>query len=282
MIIKYEDNSKDVMLLQKRLGVTITGTFAAETARAVVSFQTKNGLYPDGIVGPKTITKLFPSGFPVFPNNADLIIPNSSVNLNPLSLNINVDILKETIATYKRLNVTPTNLNVAHLLGQIALESKEFTKFRENMNYSAKRLRAIFPNIIKTDAQAKSLSRQPIKIANTVYANRLGNGNYASGDGWRFRGAGGIMVTGRWNMDEMADDLNERIIFDNPDILATKYRILAGGWFFSQNNIWAMCKSVSPTTIGLITNKINTAMLEVEKRGLYTNTFYTQLCVGDM
>lgn len=91
-----------------------------------------------------------------------------------------------------------TPLRQAHFLAQIAHESAGFTRFEENLAYSAERLLQVFPKYF-TAAQAKRYAHKPQAIANRVYANRLGNGDEASGDGWRFRGRGAIHLTGRAN-----------------------------------------------------------------------------------
>lgn len=91
-----------------------------------------------------------------------------------------------------------TPLRQAHFLAQIAHESAGFTRFEESLAYSADRLRVVFPRYF-TPAQAKRYAYKPSAIASRVYANRLGNGDEASGDGWRFRGRGAIHLTGRSN-----------------------------------------------------------------------------------
>lgn len=84
-------------------------------------------------------------------------------------------------------------------IAQLAHESSGFTRFEENLNYSATRLQEIWPRRFPTQSLALLYARDPEKIANRVYGNRLGNGPEASGDGWRFRGRGPIQITGREN-----------------------------------------------------------------------------------
>ncbi len=92
--------------------------------------------------------------------------------------------------------VTP--LRLAHFTAQAAHESGGFAAMVENLNYSAKGLRATWPSRF-TAATAQAYARKPEKIANKVYADRLGNGDEVSGDGWRYRGRGIFQVTGRAN-----------------------------------------------------------------------------------
>lgn len=87
----------------------------------------------------------------------------------------------------------------AAFLAQIAHESGELRRLSENLNYSASGLMKTWPNRFPTPEKAKLYERNPQKIANFVYAKRLGNGDEASGDGWTFRGRGLMQITGRGN-----------------------------------------------------------------------------------
>jgi putative chitinase len=101
-----------------------------------------------------------------------------------------------------------TPLRMAHFLSQCHHESLGFTKTVENLNYAAERLLVIFPKYFTSQAKlaiepnkklAADYHRQPEKIANIVYANRMGNGDTASGDGWKYRGRGDLQTTGKNN-----------------------------------------------------------------------------------
>src|SRR5262249_45263268 len=92
-----------------------------------------------------------------------------------------------------------TAIRAAAFLAQVAQESGELNTLVENLNYSAAGLRATWPNRFTSSAMANAYARQPERIADFVYAGRLGNGNEASGDGWRFRGRGLLQITGRSN-----------------------------------------------------------------------------------
>ncbi|WEF34850.1 glycoside hydrolase family 19 protein [Pseudoduganella chitinolytica] len=100
-----------------------------------------------------------------------------------------------------------TPKRAAHFLAQIVHESGQLTRVRENLNYSAAGLRDTWPTRFPSVAGAQLYARQPQKIANYVYANRMGNGDEKSGDGWRYRGAGWIQLTGRKNHFEVAGAL---------------------------------------------------------------------------
>lgn len=108
-----------------------------------------------------------------------------------------------------------TPLRAAAFLAQLAHESAQLTRFVENLNYSAKGLLATFGKYF-TPALAAQYARQPERIANRVYANRLGNGPESSGDGWRYRGRGAIQITGRENYRTYGDLLGADLV-NNPD-----------------------------------------------------------------
>lgn len=93
---------------------------------------------------------------------------------------------------------------IAAFIAQCSHESAYFTRLIENLNYSAKGLIATWPRRFTTTELANKYARQPEMIANFVYANRMGNGDEASGDGWKYRGRGLIQLTGKYNYDKFA------------------------------------------------------------------------------
>ena len=101
-------------------------------------------------------------------------------------------------AAMERFEIT-TPYRAAAFLAQVAHESAEFSRLTENLSYTAARLCAVWPNRFPTLQAAQPYERNPELLANYVYARRLGNGDAASGDGWRFRGRGLIQLTGRGN-----------------------------------------------------------------------------------
>ena len=112
--------------------------------------------------------------------------------------------LPDTMAKFE-LN---TPLRLAHFLAQAGHESGGFKLVTENLNYGAKGLLGIFPKYFNTETAAL-YERKPEKIANIVYASRMGNGDKSTGDGWKFKGRGYIQLTGRSNYTEFSKAINE-------------------------------------------------------------------------
>lgn len=146
-----------------------------------------------------------------------------------------------------------TPLRKAAFYAQIDHESKHFTCFSENLNYSAKRLIEVWPKRF-TPLVAKGYEHKPESIANRVYANRLGNGNEASGDGWRYRGAGLIQLTGKDNQLAFASfkgiSLNEV-----GDYLRTQAGAMESAcWFWKVNKLNIYADAGKIDTISKIVN----------------------------
>jgi putative chitinase len=146
----------------------------------------------------------------------------------------------------------------AHFFGQCAHESGGFKVFQENLNYSDKGLNGIFKKYFPTIASTAGYARKPEKIANKVYANRMGNGPESSGDGWKFRGRGPIQLTGKSNYTQFAQDIGRPDVLTNPDIVATELAFESALWFFNKNGLFAIAgKGVSDAVIGQITRRVN-------------------------
>ena len=120
-------------------------------------------------------------------------------------------------AAMRRFGINTARRQAA-FLAQIGHESGSLARVEENLNYTAKRLLEIFPRHFTAET-AKAFERKPERIANLVYANRIGNGPEESGDGWRFRGRGLIQVTGRANYAEMQVQLGVPLLAQ-PELLA--------------------------------------------------------------
>ena len=145
---------------------------------------------------------------------------------------------------------------VAAYLAQTFHESACLAATEENLNYSAEGLLKTFPRYFKTRSAAEGYARTPQKIANRVYANRMGNGNEASGDGWRYRGRGYIQLTGKTNYQLfMRGDWCEKDVVKNPDLVAGfYYNQLASLWFWESRGLNHMADL---DNMEAITRKIN-------------------------
>lgn len=178
------------------------------------------------------------------------------MNTSNLSTKLNAGIMLE-IESLKDTFQINTPLRLAHFLAQCSHESANFTAVRENLNYSKDGLRKIFPKYFPTDALAEAYARQPEKIANKVYANRMGNGDEASGDGFRFRGRGAIQLTGKDNYKSFDAEVEDDILA-NPDLVATKYPLTSAAFFFKKNNLWALCdKGATDADVTAVTKRVN-------------------------
>jgi putative chitinase len=146
----------------------------------------------------------------------------------------------------------------AHFFGQCAHESGGFKVFSENLNYSDKGLNGIFKKYFPTIASTAGYARKPEKIANKVYANRMGNGSEASGDGWKYRGRGPIQLTGKDNYTAFAADVKRPDVLTNPDLVVGELAFESALWFFRKNGLLAIAdKGVSDAIITQITKRVN-------------------------
>ena len=155
-----------------------------------------------------------------------------------------------------------TPLRKSHFVATIYHESQGFTRFIENLNYSAAGLANTFPNRYAYNGRPNSLAikleRKPEAIANNLYANRMGNGDEASGDGWKYRGAGSIQLTGKENQTKYFESRGLSLL---PKLLQSfEFAIDSAGWFWHSkgcneladaDNVTAIRKRVNGGVIGL-------------------------------
>lgn len=168
-------------------------------------------------------------------------------------------------------------IRLAHFLGQCAHESGNFKIVNENLNYGAKGLQVTFGKYFPTLELANQYARQPEKIANKVYAKRMGNGDEASGMGWKYKGRGYIQLTG-FNNYSLFDGIVEEDIKANPDLVATKYPLLSASWFWNTNSINSIAsKGVDHETIKQVSKKINGGTIGLAERIELTEYFYNIL-----
>jgi len=165
-------------------------------------------------------------------------------------------------------------IRAAHFFAQTSHETGGFKAFSENLNYSAQGLQGIFGKYFPGTLE-ESYARQPEKIANRVYADRMGNGNEASGDGWKFRGRGALQLTGKANYEAFAKYLGNNEVMENPDLVATKYSFESAMFFFERNKLWAICdKGINDAAILALTKRINGGTHGLEDRKAKTYKYY--------
>lgn len=166
------------------------------------------------------------------------------------------------VAQYYEMTSNPKRL--AAFLAQIAHESGGFNAVVENLNYSAKGLMTTFKKYFPDEATAKAYERQPEKIANKVYASRMGNGPESSGDGWKFRGRGLIQLTGKHNYTKFAEGLGISVDETVAYLETPEGAVSSAGWFWDNNDLNKYCdrddfvgltKRINGGTIGLADRK---------------------------
>ena len=149
----------------------------------------------------------------------------------------------------------------AAFIGQCAVESANFTRLQENLNYSAQRLTQVWPSRFPNINMAESYAHNPEKLADFVYAGRMGN--LQDGDGWKFHGRGLIQLTGRENYANCGSGIGVDLI-DNPDLLLTpKYAALSAGWFWNKKGLNPLADAQE---YGAMTRRINGGLTGLDER----------------
>jgi putative chitinase len=276
MILKKGDNNENVRLMQQKLGISPAVTnFGPKTEQAVKDFQAKHGLTADGIVGPATWAKIMGETTTSVP--APIVsAPIASVGglkLDKLKGHIPDAVIQMIPDTAAKFQIN-TPLRLAHFLAQCGHESGGFRATQENLNYSAKGLNGIFRKYFPTEASAAAYARNPQKIANKVYGNRMGNGNEASGEGFKFRGRGYIQLTGKENYTAFGKAIGEDILA-NPDKVASTYALLSAAWFFSKNGLHRMAdEGATDAVVTKITKRVNGGTIGLADRIKHFKEYY--------
>ena len=273
MLLKNGSKGEEVKQLQTKLGLTADGAFGPGTEAKVKEWQAANGLTADGIVGSGTWTKMF-GGAPA-PAAASVAIPPSSFKLEKLKGHVPDAVIAQIPDTAAKFNIT-TPLRLAHFLAQCGHESAGFKAVSENLNYSADGLVKIFGKYFNA-ATAAGSARNPEKIANKVYSSRMGNGNEASGDGWKYRGRGFIQLTGKDNYKAFDATVEDDILL-NPDLVATKYPLASAAFFFNKNGLWAVCdKGSDDAIVTSVTKRVNGGTIGLADRLKHFKEYYALL-----
>ncbi|CAK8711097.1 Glycoside hydrolase [Candidatus Electrothrix laxa] len=162
-----------------------------------------------------------------------------------------------------------TPLRVAQFIAQVAVESASFNLTEEDLNYSADRLRKIFSKYFPTKTLAEQYAHKPEKIANRVYANRIGNGDEKSGDGWRYRGRGLIQLTGKENYIACGKAIEQPLQM-KPDIVSTDpyIAVMTCCWYWNSKDL---NRYADQDNVKTITKKINGGYHGLDQRKAFLN-----------
>lgn len=181
-------------------------------------------------------------------------------NVSPL-----VEIFNELFPKYEINTVN----RVSGFLAQCGHESNDFTVLKENLNYSADGLNKVFPKYFKNAGRnANDYARNPEKIANVVYANRMGNGDISSGDGWKYRGRGAIQLTGKDNYSSFAKYIGKSLDETVSYCETLQGAVESACWFWKTRNLNETCDKDDIVTM---TKKINGGTIGLEDRKKHYN-----------
>jgi len=273
MLLKLGSKGEDVKKLQQKLGIGADGSFGPGTEKAVKEWQSKNGLKADGIIGDASWSRLFASESSPSPSAPAPVVESGAPLsfINKLRGHIPDAVFAQIPSACAAFNINST-LRLAHFLAQCGHESGGFKAVSENLNYSADGLKKIFGKYFPGDTSA--YARNPEKIASKVYANRMGNGDEASRDGWKFRGRGYIQLTGKANYEKFTKFIGEDCI-SNPDLVATKYPLASAAFFFDSNKLWAICdRGSDDASVTAVTKRVNGGTIGLADRIKHFREFY--------
>lgn len=285
MLLKKGSQGEDVKKLQKALGLKYDGDFGANTEQAVKVFQQNHGLTPDGKVGKLTWAIIFEEhdtdevvddDDDEVSSIDDTVIVSADLNLSNLKGKVPDAVLSQIASAAAKFNIS-SSLRLAHFLAQCAHESGGFKRVSENLNYSAQRLRQVFPKRFPDNATANAYANNAEKIGNRIYANKIGNGDEASGDGYKFRGRGYIQLTGKSNYHDFAQFIGENTE-NNPDLVADKYPLASAAFFFDSHGIWNVCdQGATDDVVKKVTRCVNGGYFGLDERLKYFKTYYALL-----
>jgi len=196
------------------------------------------------------------------------------MNIDKLKGKIPDDVITELSEVMDKFAIN-TPLRLSHFLAQAAHESGNFKHTSENLNYSAERLKVIFPKYFKQQGLAESYGRKPELIASRVYGGRMGNGDEGTREGFKFRGRGYLQLTGKNNYAEFDKFVNEDIVA-NPDLVAKKYPLLSAAWFFHKNGLNAIAdKGADDATVTSVTKRVNGGTIGLPDRIKHFKEYYS-------
>ena len=177
-------------------------------------------------------------------------------------LGIDVKWLQPLIDTFIKYNISTTQRQ-ASFIGQCQHESNNFRTLEENLHYSAAGLMRVWPSRFTSDVVAQAYANNPEKIANKVYAGRMGNGDEESGDGWAYHGRGLIQLTGRDNYSACGASLGFALLTNPELLLQPKSACLSAGWFWGKRGLNALADAGDIETM---TKRINGGLIGIDDR----------------
>ncbi|MDD4963256.1 MAG: glycoside hydrolase family 19 protein [Gallionella sp.] len=280
MLLESGSTGDDVKQLQKQLGLVADGVFGDGTKAAVKAWKEINELYTsvvndvkvfDGIVSDAAWFIL--TSTPASPASAN---DPASLDLSKLQGQIPDAVFNQLADCVSKFQIN-TPLRVAHFLAQCAHESGGFTVTQENLNYSAGGLRKVFGKYFTDDGIANAYANQPQKIAARIYGGRMGNGDEASGDGWKYHGRGYIQLTGKDNYTKFSKDAGVDCVND-PDSVAITYALLSAAWFWNSNSLNKIDFSdTNENAVVGVTRIVNGGYNGLKERTDFFKTFYQLL-----
>ena len=274
MLLKKGMRNDLIKQVQEKLGTSVDGIFGSGTEKLVKEWQAANDLTADGLIGKGTWKKMFGTDIPSS-TEPEIVIPPSEFKLNALKGHIPNVVIAQIPDTAEKFNIT-NPLRLAHFLAQCAHESGNFRAISENLNYSSKGLKSVFGRYFPGDL-AESYARNPKKIASRVYGNRMGNGDEASCEGYKFRGRGYIQLTGKNNYTRFGKFINEDTI-NNPDLVSEKYPLASAAFFFDSNNLWKYCDAgADEAAVKNVTRRVNGGYNGLEDRLKHFKEYYNLL-----
>ena len=198
------------------------------------------------------------------------------MNLDKLKGHIPDRVIEQIPGIQEKFGVN-TPLRLSHFLAQCGHESGGFRITNENLNYSAKGLQGIFKKYFPSEAIALDYAKKPQKIANRVYGGRMGNGNEASGDGFKFRGRGYIQLTGRDNYTAFGKSIGVAIE-ETPDLVATQYALASAAWFWSKNGLNKIADTgATDAAVTMITKRVNGGTIGLADRIKHFKEYFSLL-----
>lgn len=163
---------------------------------------------------------------------------------------------KKTFTKMKEIWKISSDEKLANFLGQTSIETGDFSRDKENLNYSKEGLEDHFAKYFKTEQELINYARQPKSIANRIYANRMGNRDEKSGDGFLHRGSGAIQITGADNYRDFSKWVGSPVKLTTEEI-ATKYFWETGLYYFDKNKLWDLASKVDNDSITKLSKAIN-------------------------